>query len=289
MADEGGRRALGRGLAALIGDVEGEAVVLDRARSSRRLPIEFLRPNPANPRMAFDGDELDALSASIREKGIVQPILVRPVAGASGSYEIIAGERRWRAAQRAGLHEVPVLIHEVSDKEALELALVENVQRSDLNPIEEATGYHQLVDSFGYSPADIAESIGKSRPHVANMLRLLKLPEPVQAYLRTGQLTAGHARALIGADDPAAMAKRIVETGLSVRDAESLGRKPTGGRKAKRTAAKDGDTVALERALSDATGLKVTVDHRSNGTGEVRIGYLDLEQLDEICRRLQSL
>ncbi len=289
MADEGGRRALGRGLAALIGDVEGEAVVLDRVRSSRRLPIEFLRPNPANPRMAFDGDELDALSASIREKGIVQPILVRPVAGASGSYEIIAGERRWRAAQRAGLHEVPVLIHEVSDKEALELALVENVQRSDLNPIEEATGYHQLVDSFGYSPADIAESIGKSRPHVANMLRLLKLPEPVQAYLRTGQLTAGHARALIGADDPAAMAKRIVETGLSVRDAESLGRKPTGGRKAKRTAAKDGDTVALERALSDATGLKVTVDHRSNGTGEVRIGYLDLEQLDEICRRLQSL
>ena len=276
-------------MAALIGDVEGEAVVLDRARSSRRLPIEFLRPNPANPRMAFDGDELDALSASIREKGIVQPILVRPVAGASGSYEIIAGERRWRAAQRAGLHEVPVLIHEVSDKEALELALVENVQRSDLNPIEEATGYHQLVDSFGYSPADIAESIGKSRPHVANMLRLLKLPEPVQAYLRTGQLTAGHARALIGADDPAAMAKRIVETGLSVRDAESLGRKPTGGRKAKRTAAKDGDTVALERALSDATGLKVTVDHRSNGTGEVRIGYLDLEQLDEICRRLQSL
>ena len=289
MADEGGRRALGRGLAALIGDVEGEAVVLDRARSSRRLPIEFLRPNPANPRMAFDGDELDGLSASIQEKGIVQPILVRPVAGASGSYEIIAGERRWRAAQRAGLHEVPVLIHEVSDKEALELALVENVQRSDLNPIEEATGYHQLVDSFGYSPADIAESIGKSRPHVANMLRLLKLPEPVQAYLRTGQLTAGHARALIGAEDPAAMAKRIVETGLSVRDAESLGRKPTGGRKAKRTAAKDGDTVALERALSDATGLKVTVDHRSNGTGEVRIGYLDLEQLDEICRRLQSL
>jgi ParB family chromosome partitioning protein len=286
MAEEA-RRALGRGLAALIGDVEDDNEVIERVRSSaRRVPIEFLSPNPNNPRKSFDGEELDSLVASIREKGIVQPILVRSV-GTEGRYEIIAGERRWRAAQRAGLHDVPVAIHQATDKEALELAIVENVQRADLNPIEEATGYQQLIDAFGYSQNDIAHSIGKSRPHIANTLRLLKLPEKVRAYLMDGRLTAGHARALIGAADPEAMAKRIVEAGMTVRDAEVLG--DQGKAKPKRVSkSKDPDTVALEKALSDATGLKVVINHRKGGTGEIRIRYLSLEQLDDVCRRLKS-
>ncbi|MHA1559143.1 MAG: ParB/RepB/Spo0J family partition protein [Alphaproteobacteria bacterium] len=287
MVEEGGRRALGRGLAALIGDVEGEAEILDRARSGRRLPIEFLSPNPNNPRKSFPAADLDALAASVGERGVVQPILVRPAAGQRGRYEIIAGERRWRAAQRAGLHEVPVIVHDVSDKESLELAIVENVQRSDLNPLEEAAGYRQLMDSFGYSQTEIAGAIGKSRPHVANMIRLLKLPEAVQSYLREGKLTAGHARALIGAADPEAAAAQIVESGLTVRDAESI----TGGeskpRKRRARASKDADTMALEKALSDAIGLKVSIDHGSNGAGDLRIRYLNLEQLDDVCRRLQ--
>ncbi len=287
MAEDGGRKALGRGLAALIGDVESEAAVLDRARSNRRLPIEFLKSNPNNPRKAFDNDDLDALAASIKEKGIVQAILVRPIAGAANAYEIIAGERRWRAAQRAGLHEVPVVVHDVSDQEALELAIVENVQRSDLNPLEEAAGYQQLIDAFGYSQAQIAEVIGKSRPHVANTLRLLKLPESVRAYVNDGRLSAGHARALLGAKDPEATAKQIVEAGLSVRDVEALGENKASPRKARNSGSKSADTVALERALSDAIGLKVTIDHRANGGGELRIRYLNLDQLDDVCRRLQ--
>jgi ParB family chromosome partitioning protein len=251
------------------------------------VPIEFLSPNPNNPRKSFDGEELDSLVASVREKGIVQPILVRSV-GSEGRYEIIAGERRWRAAQRAGLHDVPVAIHEATDKEALELAIVENVQRADLNPIEEATGYQQLIDAFGYSQNDIAQSIGKSRPHIANTLRLLKLPETVRSYLLDGRLTAGHARALVGATDPEAMAKRIVEAGMTVRDAEVLSDQGKAKPKRKASKSKAPDTVALEKALSDATGLKVVINHRSGGTGEIRIRYLSLEQLDDVCRRLKS-
>lgn len=288
MADEtGGRRALGRGLAALIGDVETEAEAVDRARGGRRVPVEFLTPNPRNPRKSFDGEDLDSLAGSIREKGIVQPILVRP-AGAD-RYEIIAGERRWRAAQRAGLHDVPVLVHDASDKEALELAIVENVQRSDLNVLEEAAGYQELVDAFGYSQAEIATVIGKSRPHVANTLRLLKLPDSVRAYIRDGKLSAGHARSLIGADNPESAAKRIVEGGLTVRDAEAMTVRPKGRKRTRAAPEKDPDTAALEKALSDATGLSVTVNHRAaSGAGEIRIKYLDLDQLDDICRRLQS-
>jgi ParB family chromosome partitioning protein len=288
MAEEGARRALGRGLAALIGDVEDDDEVIERVRSSRKVPIEFLTANPNNPRKSFDGEELDSLVASIKEKGIVQPIIVRPVAGDGRHYEIIAGERRWRAAQRAGLHDVPVAVHEATDKEALELAIVENVQRADLNPIEEAAGYQQLMDAFGYSQNDIAGSIGKSRSHIANTLRLLKLPDSVRAYIQKGQLTAGHARALVNAADPEAMAKRIVEAGMTVRDAEALA--DTGRAKPKRKAgkSKDPDTVALEKALSDATGLKVVINHRSGGTGEIRIHYLSLDQLDDVCRRLKA-
>ena len=287
MAEEA-RRALGRGLAALIGDVADDDEVVERVRSGRRVPIEHLSANPNNPRKAFDGEELESLVTSIKEKGIVQPILVRSMDRDGQRYEIIAGERRWRAAQRAGLHDVPVAIHEASDKEALELAIVENVQRADLNPIEEATGYQQLIDAFGYSQNDIAGSIGKSRPHIANTLRLLKLPESVRGYLRDGRLSAGHARALIGASDPEAMARQIVEAGMTVRDAEVLGVQGRVKPKRKTSGSKDPDTVALEKALSDATGFKVVVSHRKGSAGEIKIRYLSLEQLDDVCRRLKS-
>jgi ParB family chromosome partitioning protein len=288
MAEDHGRSRLGRGLAALIGDMGSEAQVVDRSHSPRRLPIEFLRANPRNPRRSFDAADLDDLANSVREKGIVQPILVRPVAGAADSFEIIAGERRWRAAQKAGLHEVPVIVHEASDKEALELAIIENVQRSDLNALEEARGYQQLIDDYGYSPSTLANGIGKSRPHVANTLSLLKLPPAVQAYLRDGKLTAGHARALVNVDDPEAVAKRIIEAGMTVRDAEALRRTRSGkGKTSRPSAHKDADTRAIEKALSDRLGLTVTIEHRSNG-GEVRVAYKTLEQLDDVCRRLQG-
>jgi ParB family chromosome partitioning protein len=292
MADDQSRNRLGRGLAALIGDMETETAVVDRGRGGgqRKLPIEFIRPNPRNPRRAFHADDLDDLAKSIREKGIVQPIVVRPVAGGGGNaFEIIAGERRWRAAQMVGLHDLPVVVLEVSDKEALELAIIENVQRADLNPIEEGLGYQRLIAEFAYSQGDLANVIGKSRPHVANTLSLLKLPEAVQSYLREGKLTAGHGRALINAEDPLAMAQRIVGAGLSVREAEAL-RQHSGGAKSKAPRAprdKDADTRAIEKSLSDRLGLTVTIDHGANG-GEVKITYKTLEQLDDICRRLQT-
>jgi ParB family chromosome partitioning protein len=282
------RKALGRGLAALIGDAGNEASVLERARSQRRVPIEFLRPNPRNPRKSFADDDLADLTASIREKGIVQPILVRRVPDAMDAYEIIAGERRWRAAQRAGLHEVPVLIHDVGDKEALELAIVENVQRTDLNPLEEALGYQQLIAEFGYSQVALADVIGKSRPHVANTLRLLKLPQSVLDFIRDGRLSAGHARALVNADDPEAAARRVVDEGMNVRETEELATKPERRKRANGKASKDADALALEKMLSDLLGLAVKIAHKKNGSGEVRVRYANLEQLDMITRRLQA-
>ncbi len=277
---------LGRGLAALIGDVENEAAEIARSRGQRRIPVAFLRPNPRNPRQAFTNADLDDLTNSVREKGVVQPLLVRPVAGEADAFEIIAGERRWRAAQRAGLHEVPVVVREVSDKESLELAIIENVQRSDLNALEEARGYQELIDEFGYTQAALAEAIGKSRPHIANTLRLLTLPEAVQVYILDGRLSAGHARALVTLKDPLAAARRILNEGMSVRDAEAIG--PAGGRKGGgRKPDKDADTRALEKTLADVLGLAVTITHR-NGRGEVRIKYTSLEQLDDVCRRLKG-
>ncbi|HMN87647.1 MAG TPA: ParB/RepB/Spo0J family partition protein, partial [Bauldia sp.] len=253
MVDDPARRRLGRGLAALIGDM-GEPAPAAEARPApptapRRLPVAFLRANPKNPRKAFDGGELDDLAASIREKGVVQPILVRPVAGAGDSYEIIAGERRWRAAQKAGLHDVPVVVQDVSDKEALEMAIIENVQRADLNPLEEALGYQQLVDGHGYTQAQLAEVIGKSRPHIANTLRLLKLPEGVREYLRTGQLSAGHARALVTHPDPESAAKRIVEAGIPDGEVEAIAgdgaARPPSSRKPRWAAASQSASVSL--------------------------------------------
>ncbi len=284
------RRRLGRGLAALLGDMAEPEIAAAERSGSKRVPIEMIHPNPRNPRRAFDDADLGELAKSIREKGVVQPILVRPAKGLANHYEIIAGERRWRASQRAGQHEIPVIVQDVSDKEALELAIIENVQRTDLNPLEEAFGYEQLIAEFGYTQQDLGEIIGKSRSHVANTLRLLKVSEPVKAHLRSGRITAGHARAVLAAANPEALATRIVDEGLSVRQAEALAQTPRPadvpkpGRPKKD---KDADTAALEKALSDALGLAVVIDHKADGSGEVRVRYRSLEQLDEVCRRLQ--
>jgi ParB family chromosome partitioning protein len=278
---------LGRGLAALIGDMQSTegARLVDNNGGLRRLPVDFLIANRANPRHEFNADELDELTNSIREKGVMQPLLVRPTRDPN-QFEIIAGERRWRASQRAGLNEVPVLVRDVSDKEALELAIIENVQRVDLNPLEEAMGYAQLIEQFDYTQNDLAQVIGKSRSHVANTLRLMKLPEDVRGMVSRGELTAGHARTLITVDDPTAMAKRIVGGGLSVREAEALSQeRPDAPRKKSIPAVKDADTQALEKRLSDVLGLHVAIDHKDQG-GRVEIRYRTLEQLDQVCAKL---
>jgi len=292
MADEA-RSRLGRGLASLIGDVGGEAAHVDRPRAQRKVPIEFLKANPHNPRRSFSDAELGELAASIKQHGVIQPIVVRAVKGAQDRFEIIAGERRWRASQIAGLHEVPIVPIEVSDSDAMEIAIIENVQREDLNPIEEAQGYHALATAFKRSQEEIAKTVGKSRSHVANMMRLTKLPEDVQALISSGELSYGHARALISLPDPSTAAKRIIAEGLNVRQTEALAheegvpeRAPQKPRTIAGKAAKDADTVALEKRVSDALGLKVSVEHRDPG-GVVQIKYRDLDQLDEIIRKLE--
>jgi ParB family transcriptional regulator, chromosome partitioning protein len=287
MAEESTRSRLGRGLASLIGDMgaESNAAASERVRSQRRVPIEFLRPNPRNPRRDFPAAQLDELASSIKQRGMIQPLAVRPVRGASDTYEIIAGERRWQAAQRAGLHDVPVVVLDVSDAEALELAIVENVQREDLNPLEEAAGYQSLIDEFKYHQDEIAKVVGKSRSHVANTLRLLKLPEFVKSTIRSGQVSAGHARALIGHPEPERVARQIIERGLNVRQVEALVRNQEKARGRQRPQ-KEADTVAMEKRVSDALGLAVTVDHRGNG-GAVHIKYRNLDQLRDVVRRLE--
>jgi len=294
MAEEP-RRRLGRGLATLLGDAATETISA-RGRGPRRAPIEFLRPNPRNPRTTFGETELADLTASIREKGIIQPIIVRSLSAAEDVYEIIAGERRWRAAQAAGLSEVPIVVQEANDREALELAIIENVQRADLNAIEEARGYERLGAEFGYSQGEIARIIGKSRAHVANTLRLLNLPESVGRLAKEGAISAGHARALLSVSDPEAVAKRIVAEGLTVRDVEALsaarleapaGKATRSGGGNAGAAEKDADTRAMEKVLSDALGLRVSIHHQGEA-GEVRIRYGHLDQLDAICRLLTA-
>jgi ParB family chromosome partitioning protein len=294
MAEDSRPRArLGRGLAALMGDVAAEAPVSEALqKSQRKVPIENVIPNPRNPRRIFADAELAELAQSIRERGIIQPIVVRAAPGGSKQqYEIIAGERRWRASQRAGLHEVPVVVLEVSDAEALELAIIENIQRADLNPLEEAAGYQALANQYSHSQDDIASIVGKSRSHVANTLRLLKLPDSVKIYINEGKLTAGHARALINQPDPETVARDIVEKGLNVRQVEKLRhdtanagkQKPKSSAKAR----KDADIAALEKRLSDALGLVVEITDRGRAGGVLGIKYRTLDQLDEVVRRLE--
>jgi ParB family chromosome partitioning protein len=292
LAEDHARSRLGRGLAALIGDMAAETSV-DRPRGQRRLPTAALRPNPRNPRRAFPNAELDELVASLRERGIIQPIVARPVQGATDVYEIIAGERRWRAAQRAGLHEVPVVIIEANDAEALQLAIIENVQRADLNPLEEAEGYRALIEEFGNSQDEIAKIVGKSRSHVANTLRLLKLPEAIKSYIHAGKLFAGHARMLIGQPDAERLAEEIVAHGLNVRQVENLAREAAerGGksraRAARRGAGKNSNLVALEKRISDALGLAISIKEAKRG-GVLTIRYRSLDQLDDVIRRLEK-
>ena len=282
---------LGRGLAALIGDVGEETSVTDSGRKPRRAPIENLRPNPRNPRRMFTDAELDELSDSIRERGIIQPIVVRALQ--DDKFEIIAGERRWRAAQRAGLHDVPIAVVEANDAQSLEFAIIENVQRADLNPIEEASGYLALMDDFNRTQDEVAKIVGKSRPHVANTIRLLKLAEPVKQLVRSGKISAGHARLLLGQSNAETIAQEIIEKGLSVRQVEVALRKvdATRVRDAQREArgraagAKDANTRALEKRLADSLGLEVSVEHRGEG-GTLKIKYRNLEQLDAVLKKL---
>ncbi|PDS79415.1 ParB/RepB/Spo0J family partition protein [Rhizobium sp. L43] len=291
MNDDVSKRRLGRGLAALIGEMD-QPVPVEAERTvsaDRMIPIEFVSRNPRNPRRFFDDAELHDLASSIRQHGIVQPIVVRTMD--RDRYEIIAGERRWRAAQLAGLIEIPVIIRDVDDKTALEIAIVENVQRADLNALEEALGYEQLIAEYGYTQNDLGEIIGKSRSHVANSLRLLKLPDPVRDMLAAGSLSAGHARALVSTPDPASLARTIVAKGMSVRDAEKLAQNNIKAQSepqqpALRRDQKDSDTIALERTLSDALGLDVSINHKTSG-GQIKISYKSLEQLEEICRLLE--
>ncbi|NTJ43470.1 ParB/RepB/Spo0J family partition protein [Agrobacterium larrymoorei] len=293
MSDDLSKRRLGRGLAALIGEMDQPVPVGEPVRAispDRMVPIEFISRSARNPRRHFDESELQDLAASIRQHGIVQPVVVRTVE--QNRFEIIAGERRWRAAQLAGFTEIPVIVRDVDDRTALELAIVENVQRSDLNPLEEALGYDQLIAEHGYTQNDLGEIIGKSRSHVANSLRLLKLPDPVRNMLSEGTLSAGHARALVPTSDPVHLARMIVSKGMSVRDAERLAQSdiraqldPAHTRKPDNQ--KDSDTVALERTLSDALGLDVKINHKGAG-GSMKISYRTLEQLEAICRLLEQ-
>jgi ParB family chromosome partitioning protein len=275
------RRGLGMGLSALLGNASD----LAGAEGVRTVPIEFLRPSALQPRRYFGEAELAALTESIRAKGVLQPLLVRRLPDGDEQYEIVAGERRWRAAQLAGCHELPVVVYALSDREALELALLENVQRQDLTPLEEADGYRRLIEEFGHTQEELARTLGKSRSHIANLIRLLALPAPVRALLESGQLSAGHARALLGARDPAPLARQVIARGLNVRQTEALVRNERQTVRPNRPRPRDADAMALERDLSSRLGLPVRLEPRGSG-GTLSIAYRSLEQLDELIRRL---
>jgi len=284
MSERARRRQLGRGLAALFGEAEGDAAA-DLA-PQRQVPIELIRPGAFQPRRRFAEAELDALAQSIREKGILQPLLVRPLAGEEAAFELVAGERRWRAAQRVGVHEVPVIVRPLADSEALEIALVENVQREDLAPLEEAEAYSRLMEEFGRTQASLAEAVGKSRSHVANTLRLLSLPAPVRRRLDEGELSAGHARALLAATDPVALAAEVVRRGLNVRATERLVQRRAEMPRPRRRLP-DADTVTLERDLGALLGLRVTLEPKKRG-GALTLHYASLDQLDRVLSLLRA-
>lgn len=286
-ADDLKKRGLGRGLSALLGDENEDYASLDQVRLSKTVPIEFLKPGKFQPRKTFDPDAIDALVESITQQGILQPLLVRRDPGKSNEYEIIAGERRWRAAQKAGLSEVPVVIKDLSDNDALAIAIIENIQREDLTPIEEAAAYQRLIDEFSYTQEALAKTVGKSRSHVANMLRLLTLPGPIKTLVDTGTISAGHARALIGVEHAESIAAEIVSKGLNVRQTEKLAQstKPIKAKTSRPADEKDADTAALERDLSNLLGLTVNFKLQGEG-GVLSIQYKTLEQLDDVLHRL---
>ncbi|HRJ60395.1 MAG TPA: ParB/RepB/Spo0J family partition protein [Azospirillaceae bacterium] len=291
------RASLGRGLSALFGDAEDDYAALDKVQTpGKTVPIELVRPGRYQPRRNFDPEEMESLIASVREKGILQPLLVRRDPEIAGEYELVAGERRWRAAQAAGLHEVPVVVRDLADRDALEIALIENVQRQDLTPLEEAEGYRRLMEEFQHTQEDLARSVGKSRSHVANMMRLLALPDTVKELMDRGDLTAGHARALLTAENAEYLAEEVVRRGLNVRQTEDLAR----GEKAKREGggvdlaaagktaaprARDPDLVNLEEEISAKIGLRVAINPQGR-RGSITIHYQTLDQLDEVIRRL---
>lgn len=290
------RRGLGRGLSALLGEASqaaGEGVATSAGVDVRQVPVELLRRNPDQPRRHFGEAELEELTESVRERGVLQPILVRPAPGAPGEFQIVAGERRWRAAQRAGLHTAPVLVRPLDDAEVAEIAVIENVQRADLNPLEEAAGYRTLMERFGRTQDAVSKTVGKSRSHVANALRLLQLPSTVRDHLEAGRLTAGHARAIAAAPDPERLARTIVQDGLTVRQAEALARKaqastvPEPAPQPRRARGKDADTEALEQDLTEILGMAVQIVDRG-GQGELRLRYTSLEQLDGLCQKLSG-
>lgn len=281
------KRRLGRGLAALIGDDEtqpGQAGS-DTQDGLRHVPIEHIHPNPRNPRKAFAAEELQELAQSIRDKGLLQPLVVRP--RADGEYEIVAGERRWRAAQLASQHELPVLVRELNDGETMEIALIENIQRENLNPLEEARAYSDLLEHFSYTQQQLADAVGKSRSHIANTLRLLALPASVRAYIEEGKLTAGHARTLVASDSPHELAQQIINLGLSVREAEGLTREKN-ARPSKPKTEKSADIRAFEKHLSEATGLRIDIQSQTHESGRLIIEYKNFDQLEDISRRLAS-
>ena len=289
------QRGLGRGLSALMADIEPTVGDSGPVGSDRRnemfVPIENVHPNPDQPRRHFDSGDLNDLAGSIRSKGIIQPLVVRAHPAKVGDYEIVAGERRWRASQLAQLHELPVVVREFSDLDVLEIAIIENIQRADLNPIEEAIGYRQLMDKFGHTQEQMAEALGKSRPHIANVLRLLALPDDVQSLVVNGSLTSGHARALITAPDASDLARIVVARGLSVRQTEKLVKEPKAPNKERAPkSTKDADTRALEGDLSAALKMRVSITHNpGQGGGSITVRYKSLEQLDELCRQLAGL
>ena len=284
------QRGLGKGLAALLGETMEQGGPGAREGALLSIPIEHLAPHPNQPRQRFDEAEIESLAASIREKGIVQPLVVRPADGGDTPYRIVAGERRWRAAQRAGLHELPALVRRLSDAESIEIALVENLQRRDLGALEEAAAYRRLIREFDHRQEDVAQALGKSRSHVANTVRLLDLPAPVQDLIADGSLSAGHGRALLAAAEPAEHAKTAVRLGLTVRQTEALVRRAGEARAARAAPAGDPNTKALQKELSQALGLKVTLANAARGKGgRLTIAYRDPEQLDSLIGRLRAL
>lgn len=292
------RRGLGRGLSALMADVNLSPAISEppQRRADLRIPVEQLEPNPDQPRRDFAPDALEELAASIREKGVIQPLIVRKHPSRPEQFEIVAGERRWRAAQMAQLHDLPVIVRDLDDTEVLEVAIIENIQRADLNSIEEAMGYRQLMERFGHTQEKLAEALSKSRSHIANLMRLLQLPAEVQAWVREGKLSAGHARALITNDNPVALARDVIAKGLSVRETERLAKVAQGGNgrekgdgSGSKKPAKDADTRALEQDLSANLGMRVIIDHKGFDGGHLTITYRTLDELDQLCQILSTL